>query len=388
MTETESARWREKLREWEREQERERERERSSRRNRERGREEEAKAREQARLDKLAEREREKELDAIKEQYLGSKKPKKRVIKPSEKFRFSFDWENTDDTSRDMNILNDKDLRDKLRKEEGVEKNPEEATALKLKEEAADRYDTFDMRVDRHWSEKRLEEMIERDWRIFREDFNISCKGSKIPRPIRSWAESKLTSELLKAVERVGLPPMSEENEAEGPYAVVMAPTREFTQQIEDETVKFAHYLGIKVVSIVGGQSIEEKGFRIRQGCEVVIATPGRLLDCLERRYAVLNQCNYVVLDEADRMIDMGFEPQVVGVLDAMPSSNLKPENEDEELDAKKIYHTTYMFSATMPPAVERLARKYLRNPVVVTIGTRWEGHRLDISTCDNDQGI
>ncbi|KAJ6340259.1 hypothetical protein OIU77_008087 [Salix suchowensis] len=104
-------------------------------------------AREQARLDKLAEREREKELDAIKEQYLGSKKPKKRVIKPSEKFRFSFDWENTDDTSRDMNILyqnpheaqllfgrgfrdgmdrreqkklaarNEKDLRDELRKE-------------------------------------------------------------------------------------------------------------------------------------------------------------------------------------------------------------------------------------------------------------------------------
>jgi hypothetical protein len=119
--------------------------------------------------------------------------------------------------------------------------------------------------------------------------------------------------------------------------------------------VKFATYLGIKVVSIVGGQSIEEQGFKIRQGCEIVIATPGRLLDCLERRYAVLNQCNYIVLDEADRMIDMGFEPQVVGVLDAMPSSNLKPENEDEELDEKRIYRTTYMFSATMPPAVERL---------------------------------
>ncbi|GFP86685.1 dead-box ATP-dependent RNA helicase 21 [Phtheirospermum japonicum] len=140
------------------------------------------------------------------------------------------------------------------------------------------------------------------------------------------------------------LPPISEENEAEGPYAVVMAPTRELAQQIEEETVKFAHYMGIKVVSIVGGQSIEEQGFKIRQGCEVVIATPGRLLDCLERRYVVLNQCNYIVLDEADRMIDMGFEPQVVGVLDAMPSSNMKPENEDEELDEKRIYRTTYMF--------------------------------------------
>lgn len=426
----------------------------AERRNREREREEESRARERARQEKLAEREREKELEAIKEQYLGSKKPKKRVIKPSEKFRFSFDWENTEDTSRDMNSLyqnpheaqllfgrgfragmdrreqkklaakNEKEMREEIRKKDGVEERPEEAAKQRKKEEAADLYDTFDMRVDRHWTEKKLEEMTERDWRIFREDFNISYKGSKIPRPMRSWVESKLTPELLKAVERAGyktpspiqmaaiplglqqrdvigiaetgsgktaafvlpmltyisrLPPMSEENEAEGPYAVVMAPTRELAQQIEDETVKFAHYLGIKVVSIVGGQSIEEQGFKIRQGCEVVIATPGRLIDCLERRYAVLNQCNYVVLDEADRMIDMGFEPQVVGVLDAMPSSNLKPENEDEELDEKRIYRTTYMFSATMPPAVERLARKYLRNPVVVTIGTA--GKATDLIT-------
>ena len=101
----------------------------------------------------------------------------------------------------------------------------------------------------------------------------------------------------------------------------------------------------------------------------MVIATPGRLLDCLERRYAVLNQCNYVVLDEADKMIEMGFEQQVVGVLEAMPSSNLKPENEEEALEKNKVYRTTYMFSATMPPAVERLARKYLRRPVTVIIG-------------------
>ncbi|PRQ46879.1 putative RNA helicase [Rosa chinensis] len=212
-----------------------------------------------------------------------------------------------------------------------------------------------------------------RDRRIFREDFNISYKGSRIPRPIRNWDESKLSKELLEAVKRAGykkpspiqmgaiplglqqrdvigiaetgsgktaafvlhmlsyisrLPPISEENEAEGPYAVVLAPTRELAQQIEKETVKFAHDLGIKVVSIVGGKSIEEQGFKIAQGCEVVIATPGRLIDCLQRRLAVLNQCNYVVLDKADTMIDKGLEDQVVGVLDAMPSSNLKPENE------------------------------------------------------------
>lgn len=61
----------------------------------------------------------------------------------------------------------------------------------------------------------------------------------------------------------------------------------------------------------VAGQSIEDQGFKLRKGCEVIIATPGRLIDCLEQRYAVLNQCNYIVLDEADRMIDLGFEPQV-----------------------------------------------------------------------------
>lgn len=91
----------------------------------------------------------------------------------------------------------------------------------------------------------------------------------------------------------------------------MLAPTRELAQQIEEETVKLAQFTSFRVTSIVGGQSIEEQGTKLRRGCEIVIATPGRLIDCIERHYAVLNQCNYVVLDEADRMIDLGFEPQV-----------------------------------------------------------------------------
>ena len=91
----------------------------------------------------------------------------------------------------------------------------------------------------------------------------------------------------------------------------MLAPTRELAQQIEEETRQLAHYTEYRVVSVVGGQSIEDQGFKLRQGCEIVVGTPGRLVDCLERSYAVLNQCNYVVLDEADRMIDLGFEPQV-----------------------------------------------------------------------------
>ena len=79
----------------------------------------------------------------------------------------------------------------------------------------------------------------------------------------------------------------------------------------QEETTKLAQFTDYRMVSVVGGQNIEEQGFKLRKGCEIVLATPGRLLDCLEKAYAVLNQCNYVVLDEADRMIDMGFEPQV-----------------------------------------------------------------------------
>jgi ATP-dependent RNA helicase DDX23/PRP28 len=283
----------------------------------------------------------------------------------------------------------------------------------------SERYDAADMRIDTHWSEKPRSAMTERDWRIFREDFNIGYKGavSGATLPVRNWDELSLPPELRKAIDKAGyvkpspiqmasiplglqqrdvigiaetgsgktaafvLPMLvyimkqpamagNPEIEAEGPYAVVLAPTRELAQQIEEEARTLAAFTPFRVVGVVGGQPIEDQGFLLRKGCEIVVATPGRLVDCSERSYAVLNQCNYVVLDEADRMIDMGFEPQVMGVLDAMPSTNLKPENEEEELDERRVYRTTYMFSATMPPTVERLARKYLRRPVVVTIGT------------------
>ena len=142
--------------------------------------------------------------------------------------------------------------------------------------------------------------------------------------------------------------------------------------------MKFAQNLNYRVTSVVGGQSIEDQGFKLRRGCEIVIGTPGRIIDVLERRYTVLQQCNYIVLDEADRMIDMGFEPQVISVMESMSADNLKSVEEAEKIDEMGLeageqgtrYRMTYMFSATMPPSVERLARKYLRNPAVVNIGS------------------
>ncbi|KAL4436059.1 hypothetical protein ABPG77_005507 [Micractinium sp. CCAP 211/92] len=188
----------------------------------------------------------------------------------------------------------------------------------------------------------------------------VDRAGYKKPSPIQMAAiplglQFRDVIGIAEAAQMLGNP----EIEAEGPYSVVLAPTRELAQQIEEETRNLAHYTDFRVVSVWGGQSIEDQGFLLRElkGCEIVVATPGRLVDCIERSYAVLNQCNYVSW----------------GVLDAMPSTNLKPENEDEPLETNRVYRTTYMFSATMPPAVERLARragKYLRRPVVVTIGT------------------
>jgi ATP-dependent RNA helicase DDX23/PRP28 len=406
-------------------------------------------------------RARQRELQAIKQHYLGEQQTKKkRSVNAGERFRFNFDWDASEDTSRDANPLYKDvqqqdamllfgrgfragmDRREQKRvaveveagaiaraakganvheEEEAKPRREDTSKRIRLSDRAAraDRYDGRDMRVDAHWSEKPREAMTERDWRIFREDFSISYKGSVAGAmlPIRNWDEANLPESVRRGVERAGykapspiqmaalplglvqrdvigiaetgsgktaafvLPMLAyilkqprmaghPEVEAEGPYAVVLAPTRELAQQIEEEARALAHYTGFRVVSVVGGQSIEDQGVALRKGCEIVVATPGRLKDCVEQRYAVLNQCNYVVLDEADRMIDMGFEPQVMAVLDAMPSSNLKPENEDEPLEENRVYRTTYMFSATMPPAVERLARKYLRRPIVVQIGT------------------
>jgi ATP-dependent RNA helicase DDX23/PRP28 len=278
--------------------------------------------------------------------------------------------------------------------------------------------------IDKHWSEKKLELMRERDWRIFKEDFNISTKGGSVPNPMRSWEESGLPRRLLDLIKKVGytdptpiqraaipialqsrdligvavtgsgktaaflLPllvyiaelPRIDEFEwrkNDGPYAIILAPTRELAQQIEIEAKKFAGPLSFTVVSIVGGHSLEEQAYSLRNGAEIIIATPGRLVDCLERRILVLAQCCYVIMDEADRMIDLGFEEPVNKILDALPVTNEKPDSEEAEdsrvmsqhIGGKDRYRQTMMYTATMPSAIERIARKYLRRPAIVTIG-------------------
>lgn len=389
-------------------------------------------------------KDKEKEAEAIKERYLGIIKKRKRIRRLNDR-KFVFDWDAGDDTSQDYNGLYKErhtvqffgrgnvagidikyqkkdqskfygDLLEKRRTDGEKEQEKKRLKAV-AKKEAKQKWD------DRHWTDKSLEEMTERDWRIFREDYNISCKGGRIPNPIRYWKEAKLQPDILDTIDKVGykdptpiqmqaipiglqnrdiigvaetgsgktaaflipllvwiqsLPKIVRLEDADqGPYAIILAPTRELAQQIEEETHKFGECLGIRVVSVIGGISREEQGFKLRQGCEIVIATPGRLNDVLENRYLVLNQCTYVVMDEADRMINMGFEPEVRKILDYLPVSNQKPDTDEAEDDCKMLenfhskhkYRQTVMFTATMPPSVERLARTFLRRPTVVYIG-------------------
>jgi len=300
------------------------------------------------------------------------------------------------------------------------ERDPCRVSLKKLKEKlsASSAPASKAMVVGRHWSDKTREEMDERDWRIFREDHQIATKGGKVPLPMRGWRDAdptrQLPDDLLEVIDRVGykkpspiqmqcipigignrdcvglaetgsgktvaylfpmlvyiksLPPLNEETKQLGPMGLVLAPTRELVQQIEDECDKFMRDMKLNVYSIVGGVSIEEQSFIAQKGVEVIIATPGRLKDCLERSYIVLAQCNYIVLDEADRMIDLNFETDLLFILDSMQADALKPEDESQELIEGKVYRQTFMFSATMPPAVERISRKYMRRNVVVTIG-------------------
>ena len=137
---------------------------------------------------------------------------------------------------------------------------------------------------------------------------------------------------------------------------LILTPTRELAAQVEESFRKYGKYTSLRVVPIYGGVGIEPQSKALRSGVDVVVATPGRLLDHMERQNVVFDDLEVLVLDEADRMLDMGFAPQLNRIVAEIPP-----------------YRQTLLFSATMPPEVEALARTYLRKPVVVQIGRRSE---------------
>ncbi|CAD5225071.1 unnamed protein product [Bursaphelenchus okinawaensis] len=397
-----------------------------------------------------------KQQEAIRSRYLGQQKEKKKRSRRLHERKFVFEWDNSEDTSADY---------DKLYQERhevqffgrgsiaGVDVNAQKKEKAEFYQQIMEQRRTEGQKVqeehrleverkrqkkedhdNRHWTTKPLAEMQDRDWRIFREDFNITIKGGNIAKPIRNWEEAGLPKEVLDVIHKVGYKeptpiqkqaiPIGLQNRdiigvAEtgsgktaaflipllvwitqvsknkkpagpidltmdvddfdnGPYAVILAPTRELALQIEEEARKFGDQLNLKTVCVIGGASKEEQALKMRMGVDVVIATPGRLLDVLENRYIGLSQCSYLIMDEADRMLDMGFEDDVKRILEYIPVTNLKPDTDEaENADSLKAdflkknkYRQTVMFTATMNSEVERLARQYLRRPAVVYIGS------------------
>lgn len=142
------------------------------------------------------------------------------------------------------------------------------------------------------------------------------------------------------------------------PQALVLAPTRELCLQIASDLQDYSKYLkGIAILPVYGGSSIGSQIGALKRGVHVVVATPGRLIDLMERGAVSLAKVKTLVLDEADEMLNMGFQEDIETILGGVPED-----------------HRTMLFSATMPKAIAEIAKKYLNNAIEITIGHKNEG--------------
>ncbi|WWD15835.1 pre-mRNA-processing ATP-dependent RNA helicase PRP5 [Kwoniella shandongensis] len=243
-------------------------------------------------------------------------------------------------------------------------------------------------------------EMDEEEAELLRLEMDgIKIRGTDAPRPVKNWGAFGLPTGCLDVIRRHGWEtPTSIQAQAipaimsgrdvigiaktgsgktiafllpmfrhvrdqrpvsggEGPIAVIMSPTRELASQIYKESQAFYKALGLRVTCCVGGSSISEDIAAMKKGAEIVVCTPGRMIDLLTAnngRVTNLRRVTYIVMDEADRMFDMGFEPQVMKIV-----NNVRP-------DAQKV-----LFSATFPKTMESLARRILVKPLEITVGGR-----------------
>ncbi|KAB1222423.1 DEAD-box ATP-dependent RNA helicase 37 [Morella rubra] len=140
------------------------------------------------------------------------------------------------------------------------------------------------------------------------------------------------------------------------PLALILSPTRELSCQIHDEAKKFSYQTGVKVVVAYGGAPINQQLRELERGVDILVATPGRLVDLLERARVSLQMIRYLALDEADRMLDMGFEPQIRKIVEQM---DMPPPG----------VRQTMLFSATFPKEIQRLASDFLSNYIFLAVG-------------------
>jgi len=140
--------------------------------------------------------------------------------------------------------------------------------------------------------------------------------------------------------------------------ALILSPTRELCLQITNEIKNYSKYeKGINVVAVYGGASITEQARDIKRGAQIIVATPGRMQDMINRGLVNISQINYCILDEADEMLNMGFYEDIVNILSTSP---------DEK--------STWLFSATMPQEVARIAKQFMHDPIEITVGAKNSG--------------
>ncbi|XP_071442126.1 uncharacterized protein [Hetaerina americana] len=229
----------------------------------------------------------------------------------------------------------------------------------------------------------------------YRSSKEITVKGRSVPNPIRYFDEAGFPDYVLKEVKKQGfseptaiqaqgwpialsgrdmvgiaqtgsgktlayiLPAIVHINNqsrlvrGDGPVALVLAPTRELAQQIQQVANEFGHSSQIRNTCVFGGAPKGGQARDLERGVEIVIATPGRLIDFLERNTTNLKRCTYLVLDEADRMLDMGFEPQIRKIIE-----QIRPDRQ------------TLMWSATWPKEVRNLAEEFLKDYIQINVGS------------------
>ncbi|KAF8670064.1 hypothetical protein HU200_051256 [Digitaria exilis] len=233
----------------------------------------------------------------------------------------------------------------------------------------------------------------------YRKELELKVHGKDVPKPIKTWVQSGMTSKLLDTIKKLGFEkPMPIQAQAlpiimsgrdcigiaktgsgktlafvlpmlrhvkdqppvvpgDGPIGLIMAPTRELVVQIHSDIKKFSKVLGINCVAIYGGSGVAQQISELKRGAEIVVCTPGRMIDILctsSGKITNLRRVTFLVMDEADRMFDMGFEPQITRIV-----QNTRPDRQ------------TVLFSATFPRQVEILARKVLTKPVEIQVGGR-----------------
>ena len=168
----------------------------------------------------------------------------------------------------------------------------------------------------------------------------------------------------IPVLQRISLPPTpskergSREADMQKPQALILAPTRELCLQIADDLRDFAKYMDdIHIEAVYGGASIEQQIRALRKGAQIIVATPGRLIDLMNRGVAKLDNVRNVVLDEADEMLNMGFSESIDAILKGIPEDR-----------------NTLLFSATMSKEIERIAKGYLHDYKEIVVGSRNEG--------------